>query len=321
MQDRSRVWDEISEFKRSPEEPWSLIGDFNAIRSQEEKEGGNPTPVTRLQQFNEFINAIEVMAFTWCNNNRQGNVIKQRLDRGLCNGGWKESFPRSYITHELRIESDHSPILMRLENDGNRTGRRRFYYEAGWQNMEGYTKAVGAAWERGNDTGRNLTKCSKMLRAWKRDTFGANKQRIDTLKRELELLLGLSLTEEVEHDIDKKQKELVGLWKADEDYWSSRSGVQWAKFGDRNTRFFHLLTIQRRGRNCITRLKDSTREWIDEASNIRCHITDFFHNLFQAPKDVCDFSIVNQMPRLVTGEMNSRLCRQVEEWEIKKAVF
>ncbi|CAN1791195.1 hypothetical protein LINPERHAP1_LOCUS19174 [Linum perenne] len=110
------VWGKIIETKRTPEEPWCLIGDLNAIRNREEKEGGNPTLSRRLQEFNEFIAEIGVMdmsfsgdKFTWCNNNRQGNIIKQRLDRSMCNGAWKELMPRSYIIHELRVQSGWLP--------------------------------------------------------------------------------------------------------------------------------------------------------------------------------------------------------------------
>ncbi|CAN1188574.1 hypothetical protein LINPERHAP2_LOCUS39416 [Linum perenne] len=92
----------------------------------------------RLQQFNDFILDIAVLdmgcsgdIFTWCNNNRQGNVIKQRLDRGMCNGGWNELFRRARIVHELRVESDHCPIVLQTEHEGGRFGRRRFFYEKG----------------------------------------------------------------------------------------------------------------------------------------------------------------------------------------------
>ncbi|KAH0969686.1 hypothetical protein GBA52_028478 [Prunus armeniaca] len=42
--------------------------------------------------------------------------------------------------------------------------------------------------------------------------------------------------------------DLEKLWKAEELYWCQRSRVNWLSAGDKNTRFFHLSTIQRRQR-------------------------------------------------------------------------
>ncbi|CAN1216025.1 Transposon TX1 uncharacterized 149 kDa protein [Linum perenne] len=122
-------------------------------------------------------------------------------------------------------------------------------------------------------------------------------------------------------EIDAKQTELTRLWKAEEEYWASRAGVQWARSGDRNTRFFHLSTIQRRGRNSITRLRNEQGTWIEEEREIWQHATNFYHSLFQAGKDVCDYSIMSDLPTVVNKEMNHMLDRRVEEWEVKRVVF
>ncbi|CAN1331091.1 Transposon TX1 uncharacterized 149 kDa protein [Linum perenne] len=167
----------------------------------------------------------------------------------------------------------------------------------------------------------NLIQCSKKLLRWKKKTFGGNRQSIETLKKELDALTCGAYTTCILEEIDKKQKELVSLWKEEEEFWARRTGVQWAKFRDKNTRFFHLSTIQRRGRNHIAKLKNESGTWLEEDKEIRTHVTSFFHSLFEAPKEAYDLSIVNQMPKLITGDMDRGLSRDVEEWEIKKAVF
>ncbi|CAN1224218.1 hypothetical protein LINPERPRIM_LOCUS2241 [Linum perenne] len=40
--------------------------------------------------------------------------------------------------------------------------------------------------------------------------------------------------------------------------------MNWLKLGDRNTKFFHASTVQRRKQNTIIRLKDSEQNWVDE---------------------------------------------------------
>ncbi|CAN1334177.1 hypothetical protein LINPERPRIM_LOCUS36294 [Linum perenne] len=102
----------------------------------------------------------------------------------------------------------------------------------------------------------NLRNCTNALLRWKRETIGVSRERVDTLKKELDSLTNIEYSESV----DRKQTELVHLWRAEEAYWASRAGVKWAKFWDKNTRFFHLSTIQWRGRNSITKLKNDSYE-------------------------------------------------------------
>lgn len=46
------------------------------------------------------------------------------------------------------------------------------------------------------------------------------------------------------------------MWQQQEQYWAMRSRLNWLSWGDKNTKFFHATTIQRRQRNIIGMLKD-----------------------------------------------------------------
>ncbi|CAN1286952.1 hypothetical protein LINPERPRIM_LOCUS19457 [Linum perenne] len=152
-------------------------------------------------------------------------------------------------------------------------------------------------------------------------TEAVRRGNVDRLKKELEQLTSLPYTADVYALIDEKQKELVRLWKMEEEYWADRAKVEWARFGDRNTRFFHLSTIQRRRRNTIQRVRVGDEEWIDEPREVRAHIRNFFKELFTAPREVIDYAIIGELPRVIDEGINTRLCRQVDDWEIKQAVF
>ncbi|KAK3218224.1 hypothetical protein Dsin_012194, partial [Dipteronia sinensis] len=55
--------------------------------------------------------------FTW-SNKRDGQAhILERLDRGLCNRGWKSLFPFYSITHLDFWGSDHRPLLLEFSNN------------------------------------------------------------------------------------------------------------------------------------------------------------------------------------------------------------
>ena len=57
---------------------------------------------------------------------------------------------------------------------------------------------------------------------------------------------------------------LKETWEKKEKYWFQRSRVKWTKFGDKNTRFFHQITRQRRQINKVVRIKDGNGIWLEE---------------------------------------------------------
>lgn len=43
-------------------------------------------------------------------------------------------------------------------------------------------------------------------------------------------------------------------YRAEEDFWRGKSKVTWFRERDQNTRYFHVVTVERKKRNKITRL-------------------------------------------------------------------
>ena len=56
----------------------------------------------------------------------------------------------------------------------------------------------------------------------------------------------------------------------------------WVKEGDRNSRFFHLLTIIRKRRNCISEIKLEDGSWIRDREEIQNYFLDKFTSLFSS---------------------------------------
>ena len=45
-------------------------------------------------------------------------------------------------------------------------------------------------------------------------------------------------------------------------YWQLKSRITWLNYGDANTKYFHLKTIQQRSQSQVVTLKDDTRLWL-----------------------------------------------------------
>ena len=64
-------------------------------------------------------------------------------------------------------------------------------------------------------------------------------------------------------------------------FWQLKSRITWLNYGDTNTKFFHLKTLQNRSQSCITTLKDSIGLWV-LGDMLITHIRDAFTKNFMS---------------------------------------
>ena len=105
-----------------------------------EKKGGVPRSHNLMQAFREAMDACEFVdlgflgpAFTW-HRKRGGEWIWERLDWGLANYDWLAKFPTGRVKHLSCFTSDHRPLLLSLDADGERKrwSRKPFRFESIW---------------------------------------------------------------------------------------------------------------------------------------------------------------------------------------------
>lgn len=111
------------------------------------------------------------------------------------------------------------------------------------------------------------------------------------------------------------------LWARDEAYWHQRSRVRWLNSCDKNNKFFHLSTIQRRQRNKIKMIKTSSGEWLDNDSDIAQGFTGYFKSLFSSEGSRDWSTVLNCVNQRVSSEMNNDLLSPISVEEVKAAVF
>ena len=99
LKEKKRLWEDLSKCKEvSQIELWCFCGDFNAIRSQTERQGANKGDFTsEVKGFNEFIESnllldlpIVGKKFTWF---RSNGTTKSRIDRVLVFEEWLQCWP------------------------------------------------------------------------------------------------------------------------------------------------------------------------------------------------------------------------------------
>lgn len=74
-----------------------------------------------------------------------GVVVQERLDRGLINVLWQETWANSHAIHLPAVGSDHCPVLILTETNA-RSGFKPFKFEAFWSSDPECREVVDRSW-------------------------------------------------------------------------------------------------------------------------------------------------------------------------------
>lgn len=166
-----------------------------------------------------------------------------------------------------------------------------------------------------------LINCRNVLRRWSRVAYPNSRKRIDALMKEVEGIKSGILNSEKVIEIERITKEVEKLWEIEEKYWGQRSRLNWLKFGDQNSRFFHAVTAQRRQRNKVTRIRNGNGEWLEKVEEVGDCFKSFFAELF-ATAGHRDLSYaLSFVKRQISDEINDDLTKPVSMIEVKEAAF
>lgn len=127
-------------------------GDFNEILYPHEKEGIRPACKNRILLFRDFIGSNALMdtdlsgcKFTWTGGQRQGIIIRERIDRVLTNWEWRHQYPHVEFQAVPPVSSDHSPVIISTKPKGR--SPVLFKYEAFWGDHEQCGQIVTSGWQ------------------------------------------------------------------------------------------------------------------------------------------------------------------------------
>ncbi|XP_077228463.1 uncharacterized protein LOC143861421 [Tasmannia lanceolata] len=114
---RRDQWSKLELIASVNQTPWIVLGDFNAVRSQEERYGYPPN-IAQMEEFNSCLSTCALtdlrsvgLNLTWNNKGKPGNLKMAKLDRSLVSEEWLHTCPNSLTEFIPPGISDHSPSL------------------------------------------------------------------------------------------------------------------------------------------------------------------------------------------------------------------
>eukprot|EP00253_Pinus_taeda_P018973 PITA_18973 len=280
------------------------------ITQLEDKIGGRNKLDQETKNFKEFINNASLIdqqfyngKYTWSNRRTGKHHIASKLDRFLVSDNWIR-IGRDITTAILpHSGSDHWPISLQWQRPSNVTGRP-FWFEGFWLTHPNFRDFSHSTWK-----AFTPPEGSKMYQF---------QQKIKNLKYHLKRHTEATVEEEqsIHTQLEERRKQEEILWK-------QKSRIRWLKEGERNTKFFHRTTVQRRTHNNIPFLQKQDGTRIEQHEEIEKEFLTHFKEVHQeqnTDRGPAIDKIIQHVPKLITGEHNELLLKPISTQEVDSAM-
>eukprot|EP00253_Pinus_taeda_P035515 PITA_35515 len=272
-----------------PGKQWIVGGDFNLIKTLDEKRGG-----TRRMDKDVFIEAtILPVAGSdhW--------PVKLKID--------------------LKQRPPNKPFRFEafwLRNEGLMEKREEW-----WRMSEQRGK------NRMHTFQLKLKEMKNKIKKWNKEEFGKIMEDKKRLEQRMEDLQQMDIMEGIEEE--RKQEEgrvlnqLEERRKQEEILRKQKSRVQWLREGERNTKFFHKARVQHRQRNKIFSIKNQEGKQVLQHEEIEKVLVYHFKDILREPQTNRSDAIAkisSEIPNVVTRDQNLALMRKITMEEVEDIV-
>ncbi|KAJ8433135.1 LOW QUALITY PROTEIN: hypothetical protein Cgig2_004873 [Carnegiea gigantea] len=249
-----------------------LILDLNRHSSLHWLIGGPMKPQTTLDAFNDTLSVYDLVDLGFMVTH--GGMDKRTRVR------WKSArielsalFPNARVTHIDDDFSDHLPFQQKKN--------QREHFEHFWALDDRCEEVFSKAWEPITSADsilhcmEKIKCCMTELSAWSYSTFGNIQHEIHKCRTLLKSTSYASARKAIFEEISQ-------LRKQEDVLWSQQSRMEFHKFGNYNSAWFHRKANMRRAANQITKLKDIDGQSYREAHDLERIIVAYFGDTFYA---------------------------------------
>ncbi|XP_075084856.1 uncharacterized protein LOC142168095 [Nicotiana tabacum] len=144
---------------------------------------------------------------------------------------------------------------------------------------------------------------------------------LEDIVRVKEMLFKEEPTTENRIVLQKAQSELKKYLCIEKQYWKQKAAMTWFAEGARNISFFHNHVNGKRKKLQLKRIKSSSGVWIKDQEQLATAAVDFYQKQFTNEGDASEFSLLNNVPSMVTMDQNLELSRLPTIEEVRASSF
>ncbi|KAL4366884.1 hypothetical protein GQ457_05G001920 [Hibiscus cannabinus] len=312
---RDASWVLLRQLNQTSTTPWLVAGDFNEIMYSNEKRGGRLRSARQMEQFRMVLSECNLYDlgfsgrwYTWERGRFLHNNVRERLDRGVANSQWNQSFPDYLVKHLRHSFSDHCPVL--IDTTGKRQDFRHspplpFKFDAAWVMDDSCTTIIFEFWSsHTSDLPTKLCELGSSLKNWSLSMRKEKRAVKDSLEARLKELEEGDLDDDVLAELIDVKLGLNIEADKEELSWKQRARVNWLSHGDKNTTFFHNFAAARKKNNLIKEIGNGQGSIVSTTEEIACVAVDFFKDLFSASVTSDAETVLRNVRHCVTPIMN-----------------
>ncbi|KAL0292806.1 UNVERIFIED_CONTAM: hypothetical protein Sradi_6971300 [Sesamum radiatum] len=335
---RRSLWESLLSISEDTvDDPWCVLGDFNAIVDPSESCGRVVEPNSAMAEFSDFITDAALVhlpfqgcPYTWHNCSEGIRSLWRRLDRVLVNEVWLLKWPRTSYLSALPSTSDHSPIVLR--SDECRPTKGIFRFDNFLTKQPGFLNAVRGVWQH-SIHGNRMYGVTCKLKALKTMFKGQKKKMgelsVNVCQARVLLDKAQALFEVFREDI---LNELV-QWcrriyckavELEASMLRQRAKLSWLKYGDQCTSIFFKKINARRAAQRVFQIYNSAGEMLTEQSLVAAEFVSYFQSMLggvrRASSINCDF-LQPHLKHILNTEEADALVRPITHEEIREAFY
>lgn len=333
---RRPLWDSFRDPRLDTNLPWLILGDFNVIKTPDERVGGVRPKEYEMDEFNDFCLSLEFCdadsfgaRFTWSN---ASGSVRSKLDRVMINNLWLDKDWICKVNFLPRgIFSDHSPAVVNLFQPMV-SAPKPFKFQNMWISHPSFENIVTnnwLEWVAGTKQFR-LVRRLKLLQRHLKELNAKEYANISLKSKDAKDALEAAeieaetnpLNGELAEKIPPLRNKALFLAEAERRFFCQKAKTTHLLKSDRNTRFFHSLVKRNAMKNKILYLTRPDGSVIEDMNQISSEFVQYYEELFgsHAVLNPPLMNIINSGP-VLNAEDSLMLDSYVTKEEIRAALF
>ncbi|XP_062075282.1 uncharacterized protein LOC133779324 [Humulus lupulus] len=294
IQERIQLWQDLSCLS-FPVTPWLVAGDFNSMFEFDDRLGGRAVSAAEMADAHRWksmglVDELRSIGshYTWTNNQAAGARIFSKLDRIFKNEAWMDLFPDSIAYIKWDIISDHCFCIIKAISALN-SGFKPFRFFNMWTEHEGFKDSVMQSWNKSikahglEGIMRKLVRLKQVLRQFNRREIGDVEHKFNLAKEAYHSAQCQLQQDPHSADFQREERSTCETFVKQAKYYDSylrqRSKVNWLRFGDDNTAYFHACLKQRKASNRITSFINDVGQINEKFEDVVAHFLNHFRSI------------------------------------------
>ncbi|XP_057248909.1 uncharacterized protein LOC130590477 [Beta vulgaris subsp. vulgaris] len=332
---REELWSDLRQLATN-DEPWIIMGDFNALMSIEDRLG-QPVRTREIEDMKACMIDCKLMEvkvsgqfFTWNNKQEGRDRVFCKLDRVMGNDGWITDWQHTEVANLPEGEFDHCPLVIR--SFVNESKKKPFRFFNMWCQAEQFQEIVRQGWQC-NISGTKMYMVVGKLKLLKKELKRLNASQFgDVLVQHVEKYTKMMEAQTALHGnpsdmslraLEKEAREAYVV--AHRNYsllLSQKAKLKWLTEGDDNTRYFHQSVKLRRIHNKINTIKKENGEWAVNSNEVANAFLEFYQGLLGSEGRVRKVeNVIIAKGNILDDAQQQALSLVFNADEIKQALF